>query len=202
MTVRPGQEWGSPVARPAGLRVLGSDAELADAVARDPGGAYAVGGGDLHRTLGSPRPGDGPILQRLPVDALLVTAAGTDHRTIEHLAVAHVVARRSWWRGPIVFVMNADHAGTWNVAPRAHPDDGRADVVEIAAAMTARARWQARRRLPHGTHLPHPAIATRSVRRAEWRFERPLRLWIDGVERGRVTELRVEVQPDAFALHV
>ena len=54
-------------------------------------------------------------------------------------AVAHVVARGGgpWWRGPIVAVMNADRLGRWDVAPRAHPNDGRLDVVEVDAVDAA-----------------------------------------------------------------
>ena len=48
-----------------------------------------------------------------------------------------------------------------DVAPRAHPNDGRFDVVEVSAAMPARARLQAWRRLATGTHVPHPDITTR-----------------------------------------
>ena len=53
--------------------------------------------------------------------------------------------------------------------------------------MTLRARWQARRRLPTGTHVPHPAIRTRRLREASWPFDPPLRLWVDGVAHGSVT---------------
>lgn len=136
-------------------------------------------------------------MQLVDVDVLRVTADG------RHLdAVAHVVARRGWWRGQIVMVMNVDHLGDWNVAPRGHPNDGKVDVVEVDPAMTLRERWQARQRLPQGTHLPHPRIATRSVATASWHFERPLGLWVDGEARGRVTDLAVEIEPDAFELHI
>ena len=116
--------------------------------------------------------------------------------------VAHVVARgRTWWRGPIVAVMNAEHIGAWDVAPRAHPNDGQLDVVEVDAAMTMRARWQARRRLPAGTHVPHPAIAMSRAKHRSWTFERPLRLWVDGVAHGTVRSLGVAIEPDAVIVY-
>ena len=77
--------------------------------------------------------------------------------------------------------MNTDCRGRWDVAPRAHPNDGRVDVVEVAAAMGLRARWQARRRLPTGTHVPHPAIRTGRATERAWHFDRPLGLWVDSV---------------------
>jgi hypothetical protein len=193
VTIRKGEEWGIAVDRPPGLVVAGSDAELARLVR---GAApLAVADGDVHRSLGGPEGRD--RLQRVPVDLLRVSVDGA-----EHVAVAHVVARRSWWRGSIVAVMNVDHLGDWNVAPRAHPNDGRADIVEVAASMSLRARLQARRRLPLGTHVPHPAIATSTSNARTWEFANPLSVWIDGVRAGSCRRLAVAVEPDAFELHV
>lgn len=195
MTIRPGEEWGVTVDRPAGLRLAATDRELARLTSLDPTEPIAAGGGDLHRSLGAPRVRS--AMQLVPVDLLRVVADGVEHR-----AVAHAVARRGWWRGRIVAVMNVDHLGDWNVAPRAHPNDGRFDVVEVARAMGFRARWQARSRLPGGTHVPHPGITTRTARSADWEFEQPLELWLDGERVGAVRELCVELVPDAYDLHV
>jgi diacylglycerol kinase family enzyme len=118
------------------------------------------------------------------------------------LAVAHVVARRGWWRGSLLAVMNADHVGDWNVAPRAHPNDGKVDAVEVAASMSLRHRWQARERLPQGTHVPHPSITVRTLTESAWTFERPMDVRIDGVAHGRATRLAVDVLADHFAIHV
>ena len=196
MTIRRGEEWGRTVARPADLQIAGSDAELAALVARDPSGVYGLAGGDIFRSLGSPEPRD--PLQRLPMDALEVRL--DDGEPV--LAVAHVVARRGWWRGPLLAVMNADHVGAWNVAPRAHPNDGKADAVEVDPSMTLRHRWQARDRLPQGTHVPHPSITVRTVTESVWTFARPTDLRVDGVDHGRATRLAVRVLPDHFAIHV
>ncbi|HEX6657290.1 MAG TPA: hypothetical protein VF065_04360, partial [Ilumatobacter sp.] len=70
MTIRKGEPWGAPAARPPDLVVAGSDAELAQLVARDAARAYGLGGGDLHRSLGAPAPRE--PMQRLPIDALRV----------------------------------------------------------------------------------------------------------------------------------
>lgn len=195
MTISKGAEWGTTVPRPAGLRVAASDAELADLLAAGTASPLAVRAGDLHRTVGFSA--STPTVQRVDVDLLRVEADG---RAL--LAVAHVIARRGWWRGPLIGVFNAEHLGTWDVAPRGHPNDGRAEIVEVDAAMSPRERWQAWRRLGQGTHVPHPRIATSSRTTAEWTFRRPLDLHVDGRRRGRVTHLRVTVQPDAYRLHV
>ncbi len=195
MTIERGQEWGTSVPRPADLVLAADDAMLAGFVAGDAGGCYGLRGGDLFRSLGSPDQRD-PV-QRLPIDAMEVRA--DDH---ELLAVAHVVARRGWWRGPLLAVLNVDHVGSWNVAPRAHPNDGRLDVVEVASTMSLRDRWQARARLPQGTHVPHPSIGVRTSAAGEWSFASPTRLWVDGIDVGRVARLAVKVLPDHFEIHV
>lgn len=195
MTIERGQEWGTTVPRPAAVVPAGSDAELARLAADDPEGTFTLTGGDLFRSLGSPSPRD-PV-QLLPVDAMVVTV---DDR--EFPAVAHVIARRSWWRGALLAVMNCDHAGDWNVAPRAHPNDGRLDVVEVSAAMSVRHRWQARSRLALGTHVPHPDITVRTMTAGEWVFDRPTRVTIDGVPCGTASRLHVAIVPDHFAIHV
>ena len=199
MTIRRGEEWGTTVPRPPGLVVLASDAALAEYVAAGGESPCTLSGGDIHRSLGSPAERD-PVM-RLPMDALEVELDG---RRI--LAVAHVVVRPSgrlgWWRGPLLAVMNTDHVGEWNVAPRAHPDDGRFDVVEVSPSMRLRDRWQARARLAQGTHLPHPDITVRTADTAEWAFERPRLVVVDGVPRGTVNGLVVRLSPDRFAIHV
>ncbi len=195
MTIRRGEEWGRTVPRPADLEIVAGDRALAARLSAGPGAALGVGSGDLHRSLGSPIAR--PVMQRVEVDLLRVTVGDVDH-----VAVAHVLARRSWWRGPMVAVMNVDHLGDWNVAPRAHPNDGRFDVVEVDAAMRLRDRWQARRRLPQGTHVPHPHIALRTSTAEHWNFDRPLDIWIDGEGVGSSRSLAVRLEPDAFELYL
>jgi hypothetical protein len=195
MTIRKGEQWGRSVPRPERLTIAASDPALSEMVAADSDDPVGVSGGDLFRTVGAPGPRDS--VMRLPIDVVRVVADGRSH-----IAVAHVVARRSWWRGGIVAIMNVDHLGAWNVAPRAHPNDGRFDVVEVDREMTVRERIQARGRLEQGTHLPHPRIATRTGTEATWHFERPQQLWIDGVHAGSVHDLAVEIEADRFAIHV
>jgi hypothetical protein len=192
VTVQRGQPWGESVLRPPDLHVADSDAELASLVGVV--APLALGSGDLHRTIGAPT--HQPTAQKLPMDMLTIDADGRSLR-----AVAHVVARGSWWFGPIVAIMNADHFGRWNVAPRAHPNDGRLDVVSATRTLTVRQRLQARSRLELGTHIPHPAIDVRVSTGFESTFERPLRLWVDGVRAGRVRHLRVDLLADAYEIY-
>ncbi len=195
MTIEKGRPWGVAVDRPDDLLVVDSDAALARVLVEGAGRPVGPSAGDLHRSLGSPPPRRD--MQRLPIDLL---RCRIDERTA--VAVAHVVMRSSWWRGPIVAAMNVDHVGGWNVAPRAHPNDGRFDVIEVASSMTVRQRWQARSRLPGGTHVPHQAITTTAVRDHSWQFERAISVWVDGVRAGSARAVAIEVVPDAAEVFV
>ena len=195
MTIRKGEQWGSPAVKPAHLVFADDDAVLAQLVARDAAGAYGVRGGDLHRSLGAPQQRD--TTQRIPIDALHVRLDDE-----ELLAVAHVVARNSWWRGPLLAVLNCPYIGDWDVAPRAHPNDGHFDIVEVRAGMSRRQRLQARRRLPLGTHVPHPEIEVRTADTATWSFDGRREVYVDGVPRCRATRLEIAISPDHFAIYM
>jgi hypothetical protein len=201
VTVRRGQGWGEPGRLAEDGVVVHSDAEARRVVERarragEPLPPLGLAGGDLCRTLGGRgdvgrlRSGDAA---RLPVDLGAVLVDGR-----LQWFVAHLVARRSWWRGPLLAAMNAEFMGDWDVAPRAHPNDGLLDMVVVDAAMTLTDRIQARRRLPTGAHVPHPAI--RQSRRPAFQieFDRPTRVWLDGERVATATNLSVRVEPDAL----
>ena len=175
---------------PAGMAWVESDRDI---VTTPP--PVGLAGVDLHRSVGSPSRRD-PV-QRVDVDGLRVVVDGG----AERWAVAHVVARRSWWRGQLVAVMNVDHLGEWYVAPRGHPNDGVFDVVEVAAEMPLRQRLSARSRLPTGAHVPHPMITTARGNCRTWTFDRDLDIWIDGLRAGRGRSLAVEIVPDRYCVH-
>jgi hypothetical protein len=206
MTVRKGAAWGSEAVLPADAPVARSDAEVRGIVtdARRRGGPIPIVGllgGDLWRTCGA-RTSDESTLRSeavvlVPVD---IGAVLLDGRL--QWFVAHLVARRSWWRGRVVAVMNAEHLGRFDVAPRAHPGDGRFDLVDVAASMGVSQRWKAWRRAPLGTHVPHPAIGERRVTAWQERFDPPLDVWLDGARVGEVRDLSVRVEPDALTVAI
>ncbi len=206
MPIEKGTPWGRAVDRPVSLLELAGDEAVATYAADRVDGADRVDAtvisGDLHRSLGGPSvDADSHSVQLLTLDLLRISADGNDF-----VAAANVVARGGgrfgWWRGPIVAICNVDHLGEWNVAPKAHPNDGRFDVIEVDATMSVRARTQAFGRLPQGTHVPHPAITQRQASRWDRTFDRPLALFVDGRPVGKVHRLEVTIEVDAFELHV
>jgi hypothetical protein len=204
VTIRKGEAWGEPGALPDDGVVVRTDAEARAALedARRHGRPFpALGllGGDLARTLAAP--GDEARLRSVdrgamtfPVD---VGQELVDGRL--HLFVAHLVARSRWWTRAVV-AMNAQWLGDWNLGPRAHPNDGLLDTSDARLRLGDLAK--VRRRLPTGTHLPHPAISTRRTAAMTFELERALPVWLDGeqVDEGRVLAVRLE--PDALRVVV
>lgn len=204
MTVRKGEAWGSIGRAPADMVTVDGDAALrriveeALSAGRRPPPVGLVGG-DLMRAVG----GSGDVARYegdvalLPVDLVRLQAAGASTWCCSHL-----VARRRWWRGEVVAVMNAQHLGAWDVAPRAHPGDGRIDVVRVDPSMSWRDRLRARSRLVHGTHLPHPCIEVRQHAEVELDFGRAMSLIVDDEPWVTASSVRVVVVPDALTVVV
>jgi diacylglycerol kinase family enzyme len=199
MTIRKGEQWGEPGPLPQHGLVVASDQQAREIVtaarrANEPIPPLGLVGGDLCRTLGGT--GDEERLwsdqsMRLPVDLGSVLIDGR-----LHWFVAHLVARRSWWFGRVVAVMNAQYIGDWDVAPKGHPNDGRLDLLDGDPSLGQ--RWQARSRLRAGTHVPHPAIEERRITAVQLDLARPTPIELDGEPLGTATTLSIRVEPDAL----
>ena len=188
MVIEKGKDWGTPGVLPPDASVARSNAELRALVSE---GARVIGvtGGDLCRTLN----GSGSLSMVFPIDLCRLTADKVDE-----LFVAHCVARNGWLHGPITAVMNAQFIGSWDVAPRSHPNDGVVDVLEIT--MGVGDRLKARKRLATGTHVPHPLIAQRRVSTAEFHLNRPTKIWLDGEHVTTLNDFTITVEPDTLTI--
>jgi hypothetical protein len=149
-------------------------------------------GGDLCRTLGGT--GDEGRLRsaeamQLPVDLGAVLIDGR-----LHWFVAHLIARKGWWRGRIYAAMNAEFLGHWDVAPRSHPNDGMLDTLDVSMPFSE--RLKARPRLPTGAHVPHRGIKERRLSAAQVDVD-GLGVWLDGEPLGAAQKLSIRVEPDA-----
>jgi len=202
MPISKGSPYGEPGTLPDDGVVVRSDAEASAVIeeARRNGRPLPVLGllgGDLCRTLNGP--GDegrlrSPDAVRFPVDLGEVLLDGR-----LQVFVAHLVARTRRWRHAFV-AMNAQFLGPWDAAPRSHPNDGRLDVFDVAPSMSLSERWKARRRLPTGTHVPHPAIHVTRVTADQETLSPPLDVWLDGTPIGSVRNLSLRVEPDALTV--
>jgi hypothetical protein len=198
VVIERGQRWGEPGSLRDGEKIARSDVELRRFVeqarrAGSPLGRTGLLGGDLCRTVGGPGDQDRLIAggSVLPIDVARAVVDGRDY-----WFCAHLVARHPLWLGRTVVVMNAQWHGPLKLGPRAHPNDGLLDVTDGALPLGDRA--EARRRARTGSHLPHPALDVRRTASAEFHFDRPISIWLDG-ERitRRAHHLVVQVEPDA-----
>ena len=201
MTIKPGRPWGERRVPPSALDRADSDSEAAALISlglRE----FLLTGGDMWRTIGGSAPHDGSCTV-VSVDLLTVELGVGD--TVEQTwALAHAVFDRSggtFGRGDVSYVMNAQYLGLWDLAPRSHPNDGRMDVVTISADMSWRQRRLLRRRLPTGTHLPHPQIRTQSLV-GPWVADETGTLTLDGKRRLSVDRVRIGLEADALTIWI
>lgn len=157
-----------------------------------------LAGGDLARTLGGR--GDAARLHSNDATHLWIDIGSVLLDGEIHWFVAHLIARRSWARGRTLAVMNAEWCGKWNLGPRAHPGDGLLDITDASLSLSQ--RILARRRLPTGSHLPHPEI--RNSRTSSWQtdLDPPLRVWLDHDLVTSARHLSVRVEPGAMLVVV
>jgi len=203
MPIRKGEDWGEAGGLDQRGVVVCSDGEARSVVetarrAGRPIPSLGLVAGDLARTLGAT--GDVNRLRsaeawRFPLDLGRAVVDGSTH-----WFVAHLVARRPRWSGRFVVAMNSQWLGDWDMAPRAHPGDGRLDLVE--GTLSAADRIKARGRLPHGGHLPHPDLATRRVRVFETIFDRPTVVRLDGESVGKTRRLEIALESSALTIVV
>jgi hypothetical protein len=212
--VNRGEPWGSPHDGAPDLVVTGDDAALAAAVATRPGAIVrfeADATSDLARALGLPSPAaDG---RAVPADALrladgalavnmVVSGVAPSRLRVRHrrrVCTVHVDDRRVFeGRATTVVVANGEFLDGLDVVPRGHPGDGRLEVQVYALAPAQRRRM--RRRLPTGTHVPHPEIHAFQGRTVRVAWEVAATLGIDGRSGPPTTDVAVSLEPRAFAV--
>jgi hypothetical protein len=201
MTIRRGESWGRQRKLSADVLVVDGDAEVGRHVTAalqrgETPQPVAVRSGDLARALGGGTAGRvvaGNTLVEAPIDAVRVTTAEGEVRWF----CAHLVAHRGAWRGEVVAAANAGFVRGRDVAPRAHPNDGRVDLVRVDPSMSLRARRAAWHRAATGSHLPHPLITVAQSTAEVLHFSSRLRLWIDGEPWTATRSVSLEVVADA-----
>ena len=203
MAIAKGEQWGRPGLLPPGAPIASSDADAARYLrtASTTGNAaprtIGLEAGDLARTLGIRALYDPKSPKHLvAVDALEVEL---DDGSVHH-GVAHAVIGSVRWRRGAVAIMNAAFIGTRNIAPRAHPGDGKVDVVRLDLDLSDRIKaWK---RMVTGTHVPHPDITIRQRRDGAIELDRPARVRVDGRSVGTSATVRYRVISGAVVVAV
>ena len=119
------------------------------------------------------------------------------HRAVE--CTVEISGRTAWTgSATTVVIANGEYLRGKDVVPRGHPGDGRFEVHVYALAPGQRAAM--RRRLGAGTHLPHPEIRTAQGTEVRVRWERPVRLEVDGTVREKAQSVVAAIEPGALTL--
>jgi hypothetical protein len=87
-----------------------------------------------------------------------------------------------------------------DVLPRAHPNDGFVDVLEVDPKISIRQRAIAWRRSATGSHLPHPSFRVSRSIDFQWSGS-PAHMIADGVTYKGVVWLQCTVLADAMKLY-
>ena len=206
MTIEKGKEWGTPIAVPSHRVFVTSDRELANATSKD---IVSVVGGDVWRALGMPvATSESTTGMLLPLDALevSVTAEGV---TTTVLAASCVEIGR-WRYVPLlqkrsryVCISNAGLVGKRSIAPKAHPNDGKFEVMTLAGEMDVRQRRLSYKRSILGTHVPHPFIEIKQAVSIDIARQSSREiLHIDHIHISQWDSISVAISPDHWHLFV
>ena len=224
--LRHGEPWGHAATGPPDVEVTGDDADLAASGASRPGALVRFRPSprsDLARALGLVSDEtDASGTTEVAIDALAVRVSGDGHGAGNVPAVNAIVLGappdrlrwntrtvrvnvqldgRPWFEGraTTVVVANGQFVRGADLVPRGHPGDGWAEVQVYT--LGRRERAEMRRRLPTGTHVPHPRIVGGRARRIDLEVgARAFPVEIDGHRRRGSGGLEVTVVPASIRL--
>ena len=207
MTIRKGKDWGEQVEAPTDLLVFAddpsADAYLNEVFANgNMASPIAVLKSNLARTLGlSGATINETNMLHTKFDLVEVNYVSVSAVTEKMHFLGNAVIRNDWLRGPITGVFNSSFIGSWDCAPKAHPNDSKLDVVSIDQSMNIRQRLTAKRLVKLGSHLPHPKISYKQAESFTIDLEEPARLFVDAMDLGMVKHCDFRVISDAVSLY-
>ena len=213
MTIRKLEPYGIQASRPLNLVTRQSDYELAQhftshdravpCTVIQGGIAQSLGiTGDVQRDLTSHATHLDQQMTRVDLDLLQI-----DYRTVAsgenslQIVVAGTLSLQL--RTPLSTFLIFSNSGYWrerDLLPRAHPNDGFVDVLEVDPNITLRQRALAWRRSKTGSHLPHPHLRVSRTTDFQW-SGRPSNMIADGVAFNEVVWLQCTVLADAMDIY-
>ena len=207
MTISRLSPYGNSVERPQHLGVLRNDREIAsDFLKGDQRASNTVVQGSIAQALGITSKDSSidtrALVTHVLIDLLQVEFATTDSQdkpTSIVVAGSIVLQHRTLLKTHLI-ISNSGIVHGRDVLPRAHPNDGYVDVLEIDEAITTRQRLSAWRRATTGSHLPHPQLRASRSTEFEW-SGRASRMVADDVTFAGVVWLRCKVLTDATSLY-
>jgi hypothetical protein len=154
---------------------------------------FGLLGGDLWRTLGGRRAEErlyGGEATTLDIDLGCALLDGKIFWFCAHMFIG------SKLKGEKIFISNVAHYGKMNPAPKAHPGDGKFDMLEVK--LSPFQTFKAVKRVSAGTHIPHPGIKYRQVSSEQFSFGKKLSIEIDGKNIGKYSTVSIRIENEAL----
>lgn len=207
MTISRLSPYGTSVVRPQHLGVLHSDREIASDFGKGDQNVFnTVIQGSIAQALGITSDVSEietrALVTHVLIDLLHVEfgTAETQKKPLSIVVAGSIVLQHHTLLKTHLIISNSGILRGRDVLPRAHPNDGYVDVLEIDKAITVRQRLSAWRRATTGSHLPHPQIRASRSTEFEW-SGRASRMVADDVTFAGVVWLRCKVLADATSLY-
>jgi len=207
MTIRKGQDWGERVETPTDLLVFTDDSSantyLKEVFANGRElQSIAILNSNLARVFGLNGATIGSTtMLRTRLDLIEVSYVLLSSQTAKMNYLGNAIIRNGWLRGAITGVFNSSFIGSWDCAPKAHPNDSKLDVVSIDQSMSVRQRLTAKRLVKLGSHLPHPKIGYKQTENFKINLQEPAHLFVDSIDLGMVRQCDFRVISDALSLY-
>ncbi|MBL89175.1 MAG: hypothetical protein CL517_02725 [Actinobacteria bacterium] len=202
MNLNKGDSWGSATSLPADGLVVQSNEDLfkqINAYKRNEKTLPVFGllGGDLWRTLGGRS--DRSRLHKegaagVNVDLGCILLDGKIFWFSSHVLIGKK------FFGEMILISNVAYYGKMNVAPKAHPGDGRLDVLKID--LNFGQKLKALRRAASGTHVPHPGIRYERVKAEQFDLPKNSCVRIDGQKVGNFSNVSFRIEEQALKVIV
>ena len=198
MNIEKGRSWGSLSPLPPEGVIIKTNKELLEKVndCKRQGidlPTFGLLGGDLWRTLGGRRAMErlyGGEATTLDIDLGCALLDGKIFWFCAHMFIG------SKLKGEKIFISNVAHYGKTNPAPKAHPGDGKFDMLEVK--LSPFQTFKAVKRVSAGTHIPHPGIKYKQVSSEQFSFEKKLSIEIDGKNIGKFSTVSIRIENEAL----
>jgi len=198
MNIEKGRSWGSLSPLPPEGVIIKTNKELLEKVndCKRQGidlPTFGLLGGDLWRTLGGRRAEErlyGGEATTLDIDLGCALLDGKIFWFCAHMFIG------SKLKGEKIFISNVAHYGKTNPAPKAHPGDGKFDMLEVK--LSPFQTFKAVKRVSAGTHIPHPGIKYRQVSSEQFSFGKKLSIGIDGKNIGKFSTVSIRIENEAL----
>lgn len=191
--------WGEEVPTAASefisSNTFGNERELSTFLSKTRISEIRMTGGDFVRLTGGAGTVSGKH-RRYRSDVLEVR--GHDSAT---WTIGTVELRRRKHRlfGGFVIISNLGERGTESYSSRAHPNDGRFEIIEALDGLSWRERFTLSKRFSSGGDLSHPSVRQRQA--TQYSSKSPLHVFVDGKYLGRKV-VEIEIHPDLLWIHV